>query len=74
MSAQLLARCAIGSAAYLEASMLRRSADDKVSGVELRVAKSGGLRAPAAAPATEAPVSRVAAPAEATSICEQSAI
>lgn len=117
MGAQLLARCAIGSAAfgaaaaavlvlavangptleaklgilgvelslsigdarpaatpaYLEASMLRRSPDNRVSGVELRVAKSGGLWASAAAPAIDTPVSRVAAPVPTAPTCDQSA-
>jgi len=49
-----------GSPAYLEASMLRRSPDNRVSGVDLRVAKSGGLRAPASVPGEPA-VSQVAA-------------
>ncbi len=51
---------AAGAPAYLEASMLHRSPDNRVSGVDLRVAKSGGLRAPASVPG-EAPVSRVSA-------------
>ncbi|WP_189045065.1 hypothetical protein [Aliidongia dinghuensis] len=51
--------------AYLEASMLHRSLDNRLSGVALRVARSGGLRAPVAAPGEAAPVSRVVtAPAE----------
>lgn len=51
---------AAGSPAYLEASMLRRNPDNRVSGVDVRVAKSGGLRAPASVPG-ESPVSRAAA-------------
>jgi hypothetical protein len=50
-----------GTPAYLEASMLHRSQDNKVSGLDLRVAKSGGLRAPGAAPADQSPLSRAAA-------------
>ena len=62
-----------GTPAYLEASVLRRSPDNRESGVELRVARSGGLRVPIAAPATDAPVSRVAAPASSEPTCDQSA-
>ncbi len=51
---------AAGSPAYLEASMLHRSPDNRTSGVDLRVAKSGGLRAPASVPG-ESPVNRAAA-------------
>jgi hypothetical protein len=51
---------AAGSPAYLEASMLHRSQENRVSGVDLRVAKSGGLRAPASV-SGEAPVSRASA-------------
>jgi hypothetical protein len=53
---------AADSPAYLEASMLHRAADNKLSGVALRVEKSGGLRAPAAVAPDAQPVSRVAAP------------
>ncbi|HEV2673178.1 MAG TPA: hypothetical protein VGV37_01470 [Aliidongia sp.] len=52
-----------GTPAYLEASMLRKNQDDRMSGVALRVAKSGGLRAPAAAPAPDTSVNRAAATA-----------
>jgi hypothetical protein len=50
------------SPAYLEASMLHRNPDNRMSGFALRVEKSGGLRAPAALPPEGLPVSRVAAP------------
>jgi hypothetical protein len=59
---------AAGSPAYLEASMLRRSPDNRASGVDLRVAKSGGLRAPATV-AGEMPISRAAATAPAVEPC-----
>jgi hypothetical protein len=55
---------AAGSPAYLEASMLHRSPDNRASGVDLRVARSGGLRAPTTVPG-DAPISRVAATAPA---------
>ena len=61
---------AAGTPAYLEASMLHRSQDNRVSGVDLRVAKSGGLRAPASVPG-EAPVSR-ASTAEVMAPCTSS--
>jgi len=48
------------SPASLEASMMHRSPDNRESGVALRVARSGGPRAPAAL-AHEAPAARAAA-------------
>jgi hypothetical protein len=51
---------AVAVPAYLEASLMRRTPNNRVSGVDLRVAKSGGLYAPASVPA-ETPVSRATA-------------
>ena len=51
---------AVAVPAYLEASLMRRTPNNRVSGVDLRVAKSGGLRAPASMPA-ETPVSQATA-------------
>lgn len=62
---------AAGSPALLEASVLRRSADNRMTGFDVRVAKSGGLRIPAAVPG-EAPVSQAAAAAPANAPCTTS--
>jgi hypothetical protein len=59
--------------AYLEASMLRRNQDNRMSGVDLRVAKSGSLRVPTSAPAGDTPVSRAVAtmPGTITAPCSE---
>lgn len=64
---------AAGSPAYIEASMLHRSPDNRASGVDLRVARSGGLRAPTTVPG-DAPISRVAATAPAVAPCQSDSI
>jgi hypothetical protein len=61
-----------GTPAYLEASMLRRSPNNRMSGVALRVAKAGGLRAPAGV-AGDAPVSQAATTAPVLAPCKSDA-